>query len=557
MATAISANRAELLAIANSVASEKMIDKAIVIEAIEEAIQRAARARYGAENDIRAKLDVQTGDLRLWRVVEVVEQVEDYFKQVDLAAGQKLQKDAQLGDFIVDPLPAVDLGRIDAQSAKQVIFQKVREADRERQYAEFKDRAGEIITGVVKSVEFGHIVVNLGRAEGVIRRDQQIPRELMRVGDRVRALILSVRSETRGPQIFLSRAHPDFMKKLFAQEVPEIYDGIIEIKAAARDPGSRAKIGVISYDSSIDPVGACVGMKGSRVQAVVQEMQGEKIDIIPWSEDTATFVVNALQPATVQRVVIDEDDSRIEVVVPDDQLSLAIGRRGQNVRLASQLTGSQIDIMTEADASEKRQREFVERSSMFQEELDVDETLAQLLVAEGFGELEEVAYVGIDELASIEGFDEELAQELQSRAAEGLERREEASRAERRELGVEDALAEIPHLTEAMLVVLGKAGIKTLDDLADLATDELIAKKRTDNRRGPPRGDRAERAEDKGGVLGEYGLSEEQGNEIIMAARAHWFDDEESAESVEEAAPQAGPAAEPQNGEAADADPAQ
>ncbi|WP_188237587.1 transcription termination factor NusA [Sphingopyxis sp. LK2115] len=544
MATAISANKAELLAIANAVASEKMIDKGIVIEAIEEAIQRAARARYGAENDIRAKLDPQTGDLRLWRVVEVVETVEDYFKQVDLAAAQKLQKDARIGDFIVDPLPAVDLGRIDAQSAKQVIFQKVREADRQRQYEEFKDRVGEIITGVVKSVEFGHIVVNLGRAEGVIRRDQQIPRELMRVGDRVRALILSVRSETRGPQIFLSRAHPDFMKKLFAQEVPEIYDGIIEIKAAARDPGSRAKIGVISYDGSIDPVGACVGMKGSRVQAVVQEMQGEKIDIIPWSEDTATFVVNALQPATVQRVVIDEDDGRIEVVVPDDQLSLAIGRRGQNVRLASQLTGKQIDIMTEADASEKRQREFVERSTMFQEELDVDETLAQLLVAEGFGELEEVAYVPLEELASIEGFDEELAQELQSRAAEGLDRREEAARQERRALGVEDALAEIPHLTEAMLVTLGKAGIKTLDDLADLATDELIAKKRTDNRRGPARG---ERAEDKGGVLGDYGLSEEQGNEIIMAARAHWFDDEPEAKS--EAATQ--------TGEAADADPAQ
>jgi N utilization substance protein A len=331
------------------------------------------------------------------------------------------------------------------------------------------------------------------------------------------------------------------MKKLFAQEVPEIYDGIIEIKAAARDPGSRAKIGVISYDGSIDPVGACVGMKGSRVQAVVQEMQGEKIDIIPWSEDTATFVVNALQPATVQRVVIDEDDSRIEVVVPDDQLSLAIGRRGQNVRLASQLTGRQIDIMTEADASEKRQREFIERSTMFQEELDVDETLAQLLVAEGFGELEEVAYVPLEELAGIEGFDEELAEELQSRAGEALERREEAARAERRELGVEDALADIPHLTEAMLVVLGKAGIKTLDDLADLATDELIAKKRQEGRRGPAR---AERAEDKGGVLGEYGLSEEQGNEIIMAARAHWFEDEE-------------PAAAPQAGEAADADPAQ
>jgi N utilization substance protein A len=339
------------------------------------------------------------------------------------------------------------------------------------------------------------------------------------------------------------------MKKLFAQEVPEIYDGIIEIKAAARDPGSRAKIGVISYDGSIDPVGACVGMKGSRVQAVVQEMQGEKIDIIPWSEDTATFVVNALQPATVQRVVIDEDDGRIEVVVPDDQLSLAIGRRGQNVRLASQLTGKQIDIMTEADASEKRQREFVERSTMFQEELDVDETLAQLLVAEGFGELEEVAYVPLEELAGIEGFDEELAEELQSRAGEALERREEAARTERRELGVEDALAEIPHLTEAMLVVLGKAGIKTLDDLADLATDELIAKKRSDNRRGPPR---SERAEDKGGVLGEYGLSEEQGNEIIMAARAHWFDDEPEAAPAEAEA-----SAEPQTGEAADADPAQ
>lgn len=523
MANAISANKAELLAIANSVASEKMIDKAIVIEAMEDAIQRAARARYGAENDIRAKLDPDSGDLRLWRVVEVVEAVDDYFKQVDLRQAQKLKKDAVIGDFIVDPLPPIDLGRIDAQSAKQVIFQKVRDAERERQYEEFKDRVGEIITGVVKSVEFGHVVVNLGRAEGVIRRDQQIPREVVRVGDRIRSVILNVRRENRGPQIFLSRAHPEFMKKLFAQEVPEIYDGVIEIKAAARDPGSRAKIGVISRDSSIDPVGACVGMKGSRVQAVVQEMQGEKIDIIPWSEDTATFVVNALQPAQVARVVIDEEEERIEVVVPDDQLSLAIGRRGQNVRLASQLTGKAIDIMTEADASEKRQKEFVARSEMFQNELDVDETLSQLLVAEGFGELEEVAYVGIDELAAIEGFDEELAQELQSRAQEALDRREAAAREERQALGVEDALADMPHLTEAMLVTLGKAGIKTLDDLADLATDELIAKKRVDQRRR-----RNEGNEDKGGILAEYGLNEEQGNEIIMAARAHWFEDEEA-----------------------------
>ena len=524
MASVATANRAELIAIANSVASEKMIDKAIVIEALEEAIQRAAKTRYGIENDMRAKLDPQTGDLRLWRVVEVVEAVDDYFKQVDVNQAQKLQKGATVGDYIVDPLPPIEFGRIQAQASKQIIFQKVRDAERERQYEEFKDRQGEIITGVVKRVEFGHIVVDLGRAEGVIRRDQQIPREVVRVNDRIRSLILNVRRENRGPQIFLSRAHPDFMKKLFAQEVPEIYDGIITIQAAARDPGSRAKIGVISRDSSIDPVGACVGMKGSRVQAVVQEMQGEKIDIIPWSPDTATFVVNALQPASVSRVVIDEEEDRIEVVVPDDQLSLAIGRRGQNVRLASQLTGKAIDILTEADASEKRQKEFVQNSEMFQNELDVDETLAQLLVAEGFGALEEVAYVELDELAGIEGFDEDLAQELQSRAQEALDRREAAARDERRALGVEDALADMPYLTEAMLVTLGKAGIKTLDDLADLATDELVEKKRAEPRRRNE--DAPKRPEPKGGILAEYGLSDEQGNEIIMAARQHWFEDE-------------------------------
>ena len=522
---AVSANKAELLAIADAVAKEKLIDREIVIDAMEDAIQRAARQRYGAENDIRAKIDTSTGDLRLWRVVEVVEQVEDYFKQVSLTEGQKLQKDAKIGDFIVDPLPNIEFGRIAAQASKQVIFQKVRDAERERQYEEFKDRAGEIIVGTVKRVEFGHVVVDLGRAEGIIRRDAQIPREVVRVGDRVRALILKVVRETRGPQIFLSRAHPDFMKKLFAQEVPEIYDGIITIMAAARDPGSRAKIGVISRDSSIDPVGACVGMKGSRVQAVVQEMQGEKIDIIPWSPDTATFVVNALQPANVSRVVIDEEEDRIEVVVPDDQLSLAIGRRGQNVRLASQLTGKAIDILTETDASEKRQNDFITRSELFQNELDVDETLAQLLVAEGFTSLEEVAYVEAEEIAAIEGFDEDLAAELQNRATEALERREEANRALRRSLGVEDDLATMPYLTEAMLVTLGKAGIKTLDDLADLATDELIQKRRVEPRRKTT-GD-----EPKGGVLAEYSLSEEQGNEIIMAARAHWFADEEAADA--------------------------
>ncbi len=436
MATsAVSANKAELLAIADSVAREKLIDREIVIEAMEDAIQRAAKTKYGAEMDIRAKIDTKGGDLRLWRVVEVVEQVDDIYKQVSEADAQKLQKGAALGDFIVDPLPAIEFGRVQAQASKQIIFQKVRDAERERQYGEFKDRAGEIITGVVKRVEFGHIVVDLGRAEGVIRRDAQIPREVVRVGDRIRSLILKVAREVRGPQIFLSRAHPDFMKKLFAQEVPEIYDGVITIQAAARDPGSRAKIGVISRDSSIDPVGACVGMKGSRVQAVVQEMQGEKIDIIPWSPDVATFVVNALQPAHVARVIIDEDEERIEVVVPDDQLSLAIGRRGQNVRLASQLTGKAIDILTEQDASEKRQREFVERSALFEQELDVDETLAQLLVAEGFSNLEEVAYVDVEEISQIEGFDEDLAAELQNRATEALERKEAENREARTALG--------------------------------------------------------------------------------------------------------------------------
>ncbi|AEI37561.1 MAG: transcription termination factor NusA [Zymomonas mobilis subsp. pomaceae] len=520
MATAISANKAELLAIADAVAREKLIDRAIVIEAMEEAIQRAARARYGAENDIRAKIDPKTGDMRLWRVVEVVDQVDDFFKQVSVTDAQKLQNGASVGDFIVDPLPPIEFGRIAAQAAKQVIFQKVRDAERERQYAEFKDRIGEIITGIVKRIEFGHVVIDLGRAEGVLRRDQQIPRETFRVGDRVRSLIMNVRRENRGPQILLSRSHPTFMRKLFAQEVPEIYDGIIEIKACSRDPGSRAKIAVVSQDNSIDPVGACVGMKGSRVQAVVQEVQGEKIDIIPWSEDMATFVVNSLQPAQVSRVVIDEDDSRIEAVVPDDQLSLAIGRRGQNVRLASQLTGSAIDILTEADASERRQKEFVAHSELFQQDLDVDETLAQLLVAEGFGNLEEVAYVDQAEISSIEGIDEELASELQSRAREALERREAAACEERRNLGVEDELASLPYMTEAMLLTLGKAGIKTLDDLGDLSTDELVQKKHQDQRRR-----RTSDNNEEDGILAEYGLSQEQGNEIIMAARAHWFDE--------------------------------
>ena len=543
---AVSANRLELLQIADAVAREKSIDRMIVIQAMADAIQKAARSRYGQETNIKADIDPKTGDIKLQRLLEVVENVEDYTTQIPLDLARDKNPDAQIGDHIAEPLPPMDFGRIAAQSAKQVIVQKVREAERDQQFEEYKDRVGEIVNGTVKRVEYGNVIVDLGKGEAIIRRDETIPRENFKYGDRVRAFIYDVRREQRGPQIFLSRTHPQFMAKLFTMEVPEIYDGVIEIRSVARDPGSRAKIAVISNDSSIDPVGACVGMRGSRVQAVVGELQGEKIDIIPWSPDAASFIVNALQPAEVTKVVLDEDAERIDVVVPDDQLSLAIGRRGQNVRLASQLTGWEIDIMTEQEASEKRQREFAERSKMFEDELDVDETLSQLLVAEGFTELEEVAYIGMEELASIEGFDEELAEELQSRAVEALERRDAAYREERRALGVEDDLAEMPHLTEAMLVTLGKAGIKTLDDLADLATDELIARKRAEPRRRDnspvPAPRRPQREEDKGGVLGEYGLSEEQGNEIIMAARAHWFEDEGAADD---------------NGEAADADTSQ
>ena len=534
MANAISANKAELIAIANSVAAEKMIDKAIVIEAMEDAIQRSARSRYGAENDIRAKLDPETGDLRLWRVVEVVEVVEDYFKQVDLKAAQKLQPGSVVGDFIVDPLPPVDLGRIDAQSAKQVIFQKVRDAERERQYGEFKDRAGEIITGVVKSVEFGHVVVNLGRAEGVIRRDQQIPREVVRVGDRVRALILNVRRENRGPQIFLSRAHPDFMKRLFAQEVPEIYDGIVEVKAVARDPGSRAKIAVISRDSSVDPVGACVGMRGSRVQAVVNELQGEKIDIIPWTADPANFVVNALAPAEVAKVVLDEEKQRMEVVVPDQQLSLAIGRRGQNVRLASQLTGWDIDILTEEEESQRRQKEFVERSNLFMEALNVDEMVGQVLASEGFTSVEEVAYVEADEISSIDGFDEATAEEIQMRAREYLDRIEAEHDAKRRELGVEDELRELPGVTTAMMVALGEDGVKSIEEFAGYAVDDLVGwKERKDGEtRFYP------------GVLADFGVSRAEAEQMVVAARLQmgWISEDdlvaegEEEEAAEEAA---------------------
>jgi N utilization substance protein A len=494
--------RPELLQVADAVARDKGIDRDEVLEAMEQAIQKAGRSKYGHEHDIRAHIDRKTGEIQLARFLEVAEVIENEATQITLKQALRKKPDAVFGDFLVDPLPPIDFGRIAAQTAKQVIVQKVRDAERQRQFNEYKDRVGEISNGLVKRVEFGNVIIDLGRAEGLLRRDELIPRETFRTGDRVRAYIYDVRQEARGPQIFLSRTHPIFMAKLFAQEVPEIYDNIIEIKAVARDPGSRAKIAVLSHDSSIDPVGACVGMRGSRVQAVVAELQGEKIDIIQWSGDVATFVVNALAPAEVTKVVLDEEAGRIEVVVPDDQLSLAIGRRGQNVRLASQLTQWNIDIMTEAEESERRVEEFRSRSNMFIHALDVDDVIAHLLVTEGFSSVEEVAYVPQEDLAEIEGFDENVAEELQNRARSFLAEQDERYDQRRKELGVADEMASIEGLAPAMLVKLGDKGIKTLDDLGDLASDELID------------------------IVGKDALSEDQANAVVMAARAHWFDGE-------------------------------
>ncbi len=471
---AVSANRLELLQIADAVAREKSIEREIVIEAMADAIQKAAKSRYGAETNIRCDIDPKSGDMKLQRLLEVVDMVENPSAEIDVERARDKNPAAQVGDFISEVLPPLDFGRIAAQSAKQVIVQKVRDAERERQYEEYKDRVGEIINGIVKRVEYGNVIVDLGRGEGIIRRDELIPRELYRYGDRVRAYIYDVRREQRGPQIFLSRSHPQFVSKLFAQEVPEIYDGIIEIRSVARDPGSRAKIAVISRDSSIDPVGACVGMRGSRVQAVVQELQGEKIDIIPWSPDAASFIVNALAPAEVAKVVLDEDAERIEVVVPDEQLSLAIGRRGQNVRLASQLTGWDIDILTEEEESQRRQREFQERTETFMDALDVDEMVAQLLVSEGFSAIDEVAYVALEEIAEIEAFDEDTAEEIQRRAQDHLARVEAELDARRVELGVADELRDVPGVTTEMLVKFGEDDIKTVEDLAGCATDDLV-----------------------------------------------------------------------------------
>ncbi len=527
--TGISANRLELLQIADAVAREKSIEREVVVEAIEEAIQKAARSRYGAEHDIRVHIDPKTGETEITRVVTVVadeqeEEINEY-AQRRLSEALATDKTAEIGKTYTEVLPPFEFGRVQTQMARQVVTGKVREAERERQYEEFKDRVGEIVNGSAKRVEYGNVIVDLGRGEGIMRRDQSIPRETFQVGDRVRAYIYDVRRETKGPQIMLSRAHGGFMAKLFAQEVPEVYDGVIEIRAVARDPGSRAKMAVISNDSSIDPVGACVGMRGSRVQAVVAELQGEKIDIIQWNPDEATFLVNALAPAEVTKVVLDEEEERVEVVVPDEQLSLAIGRRGQNVRLASQLTGWQIDIMTESQESERRQREFAERTVLFQESLDVDEVIAQLLVTEGFATVEDVAYVEADEIAAIEGFDEDTAEEIQARARDYLDREAAEYDAKRKELGVEDGLLEIEGVTLPMSVAFGEGDVKTVEDLAGLVPDDIrgyYETKGTERIREP-------------GILDSFNMTPEDAERLIMRARVAvgWIEAEPEPEELE------------------------
>jgi N utilization substance protein A len=530
MAT-VSANKLELLQIAEAVAREKAIDRKIVLAAMEDAIAKAARSRYGSETEVRAEIDAKSGELHLSRHMLVAEAVENPATQISLEEARRRHPAAQIGDTIADPLPPLPFGRIAAQSAKQVIVQKVREAERDRQYDEFKDRIGDIVNGIVKRVEYGNVVVDLGRGEAIVRRDELLPREVFRNGDRIRAYIYDVRREQRGPQIFLSRTHPEFMAKLFAQEVPEIYDEIVEVKAVARDPGSRAKIAVTSRDSSVDPVGACVGMRGSRVQAVVNELQGEKIDIIPWSYEIATFVVNALAPAEVSKVVIDEERDRIEVVVPDQQLSLAIGRRGQNVRLASQLTGKDIDILTEQEESERRQAEFENRTRIFIDALNVDEVIGQLLASEGFNSVEDLALVDLKELASIEGFDEETANELQTRARDYLAKIEAELDEKRKELGVEDALNEVPGVTTAMMVRFGENSIKTVEDLAGCATDDLAGwTERTDGE-----------AVRQAGILDNFDVSREEAEAMIMQARlkAGWITEADLAPPPAEEAPAA------------------
>ena len=510
----VSANKIEILRIAETVAQEKMIDKQIVISALEEAIAKAAKSSYGEENEVIVEINSENGDISISRKMLVVDEVKNKILEINLKSAKKINGAAEIGDELLDPLPPLDFGRIAAQSAKQVINSKVREAERERQFDEYKDRVGEIVNGIVKRSEFGNIILDLGKAEGVIRKDQTIPRESLRNGDRVRAYIYDVRSEMKGPQIFLSRSHPQFMAKLFMQEVPEIYDGIISIKSVARDPGSRAKIAVFTEDGTIDPVGACVGMRGSRVQAVVNELQGEKIDIINWSDNVANLAISSLSPAEVLKVVLDEDQNKIEVVVSEEHLSLAIGRRGQNVKLATELTGYEIDILTEDEESSKRQEDFAVKTNIFVSSLDVDETLAQLLVSEGFSSVDELIDTDESELLAIEGFDEEIVAELLDRAKKFLNEKESENKVKIENLKISEDLIEFNLLSKAMLVKLGENNIKSLEDFAGLTTDDLIGYFE----------DKADKSSRVIGLLEEFGVTKDEGDQMIMEARKIWLE---------------------------------
>lgn len=495
----------EILLVADATAREKGIDKEEVFEAMEVAIQKAGRSRYGSEHDIRVSIDRKTGAITMSRYREVVAddaEIENEVTQLRLSDAKKIQKDIKVGEFIIDVLPPLNLGRTAAQTAKQIIVQKVRDAERNRQFEEYKEKIGTIVNGTVKRVEFGGVILDIGKTEAILRRDEIIPREKFKVGDRVRAYVLDVRRETRGPQIFLSRTCPEFMAKLFRSEVPEIFDGIVEIMGVARDPGSKGKIAVKANDMTVDPVGACVGLRGIRVQAVVTELQGEKIDIVPYSDDKAQYLVAALAPAEVTKVVMDEETGRMEAVVPEEQFSIAIGRRGQNVKLASQLLGVDIDVLTEAQEQERRATENKVRLERFMEALDVDDMIAHLLIAEGFTTVDEIAEVELSELSEIEGFDEDIAAEIQNRAKEFVEKRNAEFIKKSKDLGISDELKTVDGLDQDMIIKLAENNIKTLDDLADLASDELIE------------------------ILGDNTLTETEANRVIMAAREHWFEDE-------------------------------
>jgi len=504
-------DKAELLRIAEAVAAEKSIDTEIILNSMELAIQKAAKTRFGSENDIRAKINRESGDISLHKVLTIAEVPENLDTEISLEGAKKIQKkeDYKVGDEIYEELPPVDFGRIAAQTARQVITQSVRAAERERQYNEFIGKKGEILSGIVKRLEYGNVIVDLNRSESIIRKEELIPREVLKTGDRIKAYCYDVIRENKGQQIFLSRAHPKFMEKLFFQEVPEIYDGIIEIKSSARDPGSRAKICVNSKDSSIDPVGACVGMRGSRVQAVVNELSGEKIDIVHWSEDVAALVVSALAPAEIQKVIIDDQTRRIEVILTEENLSKAIGRRGQNVRLASKLIDFEIDILTEKEESEKRQAEFKDKTEVFVKNLEVDETLGQLLVAEGFSSIEEINQSTKDEISKIDGIDENTAKELQERAKEYLIKEKENIGKKLKDLGVEENLINHKNLTPGMLLTLGEKKIKSLKDFAELSTDELIGG--YDEKKGT-------RFKIEG-YLEEFALTKDEADDLIINAR--------------------------------------